>query len=376
MSSIIRLLIIVLILLATEHSIMAVADVEYSASTVCHILTPSDLQNWDDDSPKGLISCYDLKTGMSWEEEIDVLSVGLWRIVTSIVIDSKRNRLYAWAKMKKGGPGWRIFDLNTLAPIKTNTPLARLDGVDPKLFLVDNDNYLVLFYHDSTSYIDTYSPDNNIAYIFNAESLELISQVKGINRKIDDKIFAEASNPYIYIESRTNNSRFPVVHKILLPQFSYVDSILTVELFQNSFEYIEIVDVKNDRILMIGYKNMSGNADSPSDANIIVFDLKGHKVLSISPTLKLNIFSNAKFSGSGEYYFMQYGKSDSLSVFNSVNGDLSNTFYKLASNALGVRSFVDGDDLYIVNEDHSMFKVINARTALLVKEIKIKKFEY
>jgi len=343
---------------------------EITASTVCDILMPSDLDNWEKENPMGMIICSDFTNGLIWKDDIDVLSAGLGRNVVELVIDHERDKLYAWASIKSGGPGWRVFDLNELVPIYPATPLRELEGIEPRLELMGN--YLVLFHRDSVYYVDfPDSRDHSTTYVFDAENLELLNQEVGACGTIHDKLFYKGANDHYWIASTWEDKDFPILLKYSLPDLAVVDSLETKLLDLPSPEQIIVKDIKADRILAFSMTQVAQQSEDESVGRLIVIELSSGDIISMTEEDVIPRFTSTKLSKDGERIFTQYGKGDSLTIYDSNSGTILNIIYGVSPRALSTRSYLTEDSLYIINGELSAFLLINSDNASEIDQIPI-----
>jgi len=337
------------------------ADITPSMS--CGILTPSDLDNWQEENPLGKLSCIDEKTGVVYRWDIDVMAAGLFRNVLELEIDLSHGRLYAWASRKSEGPGWRIFDLNTLKLITPETPLRSIEGMKPRL-RVDED-YLLLFYQDSS-----YSRENSGVFVFDAATLSLINTKMGIGGEDDDPIFLDDSHRYFYMISKWDNRSFPAIQKIAVPSLDLIYSIGTKDLLDSQSKLVSVLDVKENKGLLFVHQTLAEDFRETSSGYFSILDLETRKIIEQGDSTVGPVIQSGRFTGDASHFFVQYWDSTEISLYKTDDLKVTKMFGQIMSRAL-VNSYIEGNDIYILDASGHSYKHIDASTGNVVAHIPI-----
>jgi hypothetical protein len=338
---------------------------DISPSMSCYILTPSDLQNWQEENPLCRLSCIDPKTGVTSSWDIDVMAGGLFRIVLELEIDLSHGKLYAWAAKKSEGPGWRIFDLNTLKLITPDTPLRSIEGMEPRL-RVDGD-YLLLFYQDSS-----YSRENSGVYVFDAATLSQINAKMGIGGMGFDLIFLDNSHRHFYMISKWDDRSFPAIQRIAVPSLDLVYSIETKDLFDSHSKHISVLDIKENKGLLFAYQTVAEKVGESSSGFFAVLDLETRKIIEKGELIAGPGIESARFTQDASYFFFQSRDSTEVSLYNTDDMKVTKVFNQMGVRAL-MFSYIEGNDIYIYSASGHSYKHIDASTGNVVAEIPIVK---
>lgn len=338
-------------------------------STSCDIGTSSDYDKLGQPITNGIIYCTDYKTGIQWKSDIDLLAGGLWRSADNLTFDYAHGRLFIGASKKTGGPGFRIFDLNTLQLITPETPIRILEGAWSELRVVGE--YLVLFHYDSTYYDTTESQDMVSIYVFEANSLKQVHFETKIGGRMGDPIFTDDNNNYFYVAEKWNDREFPTIKKYSVPDLKIVDSLMTKSMAGDSIELVTIKDIKGNYVLGSMLTHWGRKESGPSSGYFAIIDISQKKVLALSYKIEFKHLTIAKMSGDGTRFFIQPGEVDSILVFNSLTGQLIGSIHDVWERALDIGSYIDGNELYISRKSDSAYKVINANTATEIRIIPI-----
>jgi hypothetical protein len=339
-------------------------------ATKCHIATSSDYDELGQPIDNGIIYCDDYKTGVQWKSEIDLLAGGLWRSANNLTIDYKNNRLFIWASKKTGGPGFRIYDLNSLKMITPDTPLRTLEGASPELRVVGD--YLLLFYYDN-SYYDTFpTQDKASIYVFDAKNLNQLNYKAGVGGKMGDPIFTDGFNDNFYSMEKWNDTEFPIVKKYTVPELELIDSLSTESIVGDSVEYVRVDDIKSNIVLISALTRWSfKQGGGYSTGYFITIDLPQFAILGFSNKMDFKGFTEGKLSGDGSHFFVQSEEADSIIVFNSISGKPVKAIQDIWGRSLELQSFIEGNELYISSKNGATYKVIDANSGTEIRTIPI-----
>jgi hypothetical protein len=341
-------------------------------STQCDIATSSDYDDAGQPIKNGIIYCTNYKTGLQWKSEIDLLAGGLWRSADNLTFDYKNNRLFIWASKKTGGPGFRIYDTNTLKMITPETPLRTLEGASPELRVVGD--YLLLFYYDN-SYYDTFpTQDKASLYVFDLNNLNQLNYKSGVGGRMGDPIFTNGFNDKFYSVEKWNDTEFPTIKKYNVPELELIDSLSAKSIIGDSVEYVRVDDIRSNTALISAFTRWSfKQGQGYSSGYFITIDLATVTILGFSNRMDFNGFTNGKLSGDGSHFFVQFADIDSITIFNSADGKPLKSIGDIWGRSLELRSFIDGNELYISSTNGVTYKVIDANTATEIRTIPVTK---
>lgn len=339
-------------------------------STQCDISTSSDYDDAGQPIKNGVIYCTDYKTGLQWKSEIDLLAGGLWRSADNLTFDCKNNRLFIWASKKTGGPGFRIYDTNTLKMITPETPLRTLEGTSPELRVLGD--YLLLFYYDNSYYDSIPTQDKVSIYVFDLKNLNQVNYKSGVGARMGDPIFTDGFNDKFYSVDKWNDTEFPTIKKFNVPELELIDSLSTKLIIGDSVEYVRVNDIKSNILLISALTRWSFRQGGGYSAGyFMTIDLSQSTLLCISDKMDFKGFTEGKLSGDGTHFFVQSGEADSIIIYNSFNGKPVKAIQGIWGRSLELQSYIEGNDLYISDENNTAYKVIDANSGTEIRTIPI-----